>query len=88
MTAKNIFSGRAPMRAGAPTHLALVTPSDSTDLSYISQLVYVGSAGTLHVTTVGGETLITPTLTQGWHPMELSRIHATGTTAGNLMVGW
>lgn len=74
--------------AGGPQHLAIVTPSDTEDLVNVSQWVYLESAGTLSVTTRGGETLVTPTLSPGWHLMELNRIHATGTTATGIMVGW
>ncbi|WP_343078779.1 spike base protein, RCAP_Rcc01079 family [Ostreiculturibacter nitratireducens] len=79
-------SARGP--AGGPTHLALVTPSDSEDLAQVSQWVYLATDGTLKVTTRGGETLMTPVLVAGWHLMELTRIHATGTSATGIMVGW
>ncbi|WP_434287489.1 spike base protein, RCAP_Rcc01079 family [Celeribacter sp. SCSIO 80788] len=88
MPAIDDFQGRAPARAGGPANLALVTPNDSTDLSHVSQWVYVGAAGALKVTTKGGQTLTTPTLIAGWHLIELTRIHATGTTASEIMVGW
>jgi hypothetical protein len=74
--------------AGGPQHLALVTPSDTQDLANVSQWVYLATAGTLRVTTRGGETLTTPSMPAGWHLVELSRIHATGTTATGIMVGW
>ncbi len=74
--------------AGGPTHLALVTPDDGTDLSHVSQWVFLATAGTLAVTTRGGEVLTTPVLPAGWHLMELARIHATGTTATGIMIGW
>ena len=80
------FTSRGP--AGGPLHLARVVPDDGTDLSHVSQWVYLETAGTLGVTTRGGETLVTPELHAGWHLMELTRIHATGTTAGGIMVGW
>ncbi len=88
MTAINQFKGRPISRLGSPTHLAEVTPDDGADLAQVAQIVYVATPGSLRVTTVGGETLTTPTLLPGWHPMEITRIHATGTTAAGLMVGW
>lgn len=75
-------------RAGGPSHLALVTPDDGADLSHVSQWVFIGTPGTLTVTTQGGQTLTTPEMPAGWHLMELVRIHATGTTASGIMVGW
>ena len=87
MSARNQFSDRSQQRLGAPTHLALVVPSDGADLSDVSQMLYVESAGAVRVTTLGGEIITTPTLYPGWHPMEVTRIHASGTTATGLMVG-
>ena len=74
--------------AGGPTHLALVTPNDTEDLSHVSQWLFLEAGGAVRVTTRGGETLTTPALPAGWHIMELTRIHATGTTATGIMVGW
>lgn len=88
MAAYDRFNRTTRGPAGGPQHLALVTPSDSEDLGHVSQWLYIEAAGRLSVTTRGGETLVTPVLAAGWHLMELSRIHATGTTATGLMVGW
>lgn len=88
MAAINSYKHLAYARAGGPPNLALVTPDDATDLTHVSQWIYLGTAGTLQVTTLGGQTLTTPSLHAGWHLMELTRIHATGTTASGIMVGW
>ncbi|MCG7495074.1 hypothetical protein [Thalassobius sp. Cn5-15] len=88
MPAQNQFEGRSPTRAGGPVNLAQITPDDTTDLPVVSQWIYIGGAGTLRVTTLGGQTLTLPNLHVGWHLMELVRIHASGTTATDLIVGW
>ncbi len=88
MSAIDSFGSTSRGRAGGPSHLARVTPSDTADLSHVSQWVYLEAAGTLGVTTRGGAALTTPVLHAGWHLMELRRIHATGTTATGIMVGW
>jgi hypothetical protein len=88
MPAIDSFKSNTRSRAGGPTHLALVTPSDTEDLPHVSQWVYLATAGSLGVTTRGGGTLVTPSLHAGWHLMELVRIHDTGTTATGIMVGW
>jgi len=80
------FNTRTP--AGGPMNLALVAPDDGADLTHVSQWVFLEAAGALRVTTRGGQTLTTPTLPAGWHLMELTRIHATGTSATGIMVGW
>lgn len=72
-------------------NLALVTPSDTVDLAHVSRVIYIGAAGTLAVTTEGGETL---TIASGMlnagmpHKLRISRVFATGTTATGIMVGW
>ena len=88
MPAIDVFGSNMRGPAGGPANLALVTPSDSEDLSHVSQWVYLGTAGTLGVVTRGGQQLTTPSLQAGWHLMELERITATGTTATGIMVGW
>jgi hypothetical protein len=88
MPASDSHRSTARVPAGGPQHLALVTPSDTTDLDHVSQWVYLAASGTLRVTTRGGQTLTTPPLAAGWHLLELTRIHATGTTATGIMVGW
>lgn len=88
MPAVDNFQGHAYTRAGGPANLAVVVPDDGSDLSHVSQWIYIGVAGALKVTTKGGQTLVTPTLVAGWHLMELTRVHATDTTASGIMVGW
>ncbi len=88
MAAIDSFKSTARVPAGGPSNLALVTPSDALDLAQVTQWVYLGASGSLRVTTRGGQTLTTPVLSAGWHLMELTRIHATGTTATGIMVGW
>jgi len=72
-------------------HLALVTPNDTVDLTDVSRVIYIAAAGTLKVTTEGGETvtIASGTLNVGVpHKLRVSRIFATGTTATGIMVGW
>lgn len=88
MTAKDPFRTQTRSRAGGPSHLLNVVPDDSTDLPVVSQWLFLASAGAVTLTTSGGETLTTPIPHAGWHPIEVSRIHATGTTATGIMAGW
>lgn len=72
-------------------HMAVVTPSDTLDLTDVTRSVYIGAAGALKVTTEGGETL---TLASGVlavgvkHDLRLTRIWATGTTATPIVAAW
>ena len=70
------------------SNLALVTPSDSEDLAFVTRAIYVGAAGAVRVTTLGGQTLTTPELSEGWHPIRVARVWATGTTASGIMAAW
>lgn len=64
------------------------TPNDSTDLPVTSRAIYVGTAGDLRVTTAGGDVVTFANLQAGILPMRVKRIHATGTTAGDIVVIW
>lgn len=70
-------------------NLAIVTPNDSVDLEYASRAIWLGVEGAIKVTTLGGQTVTTPTLAAGFpHPIRATRIWATDTTATGIMVGW
>lgn len=85
-------SGSSPLRATNPaTHAALPTPSDSTDLTYITRGISFSAAGTLKVTLAGGETLVIPSgaLAAGiMHPLEITRLWSTSTTIADPVVYW
>ncbi len=72
------------------THLAEVTPNDSADLANFSRTLFVGVGGDVTGDTVGGEAAITlKNVAAGMHhPIRLTRIDATGTTATDIVVGW
>jgi hypothetical protein len=67
-------------------HLYPFTPSDSADIpGGTSSAIYIAVAGALHVTTASGQNVVTPSLIAGWHPIRVTRVWATGTTATGLM---
>lgn len=88
MSAKDHFRTQNRSRAGGPSHLINVTPDDNADLPFVTQWLYLANQGELTITTSGGETLTTPVLQAGWHPIEVSRVYASGTTATGIMAGW
>lgn len=64
----------------------LVAPSDSVDLAKVARGVYIGSSGDLRVTLEKGTTVTFTALSGGIiHPIAAKRIHATGTTATNIL---
>jgi hypothetical protein len=70
------------------THLAAVTPHDTNDLAFLSRGVYVGVTGNLAVLDAAGNAVTITSLAAGvWHPLRLSRIKSTGTTATSILIG-
>jgi len=64
-----------------------VTPSDIADLPNASRALYVGGAGDVEVTTVGGDT-VTLAAASGFLPLCVARVHAAGTTATDIVALW
>ncbi len=70
------------------TYSTTVTTSDSAILP-ITRAIYVGVAGTVKVTYGTGITDTLTNLAAGvWHPMQVSVIWATGTTATDIHAGY
>lgn len=71
----------SPAEAGAP-----ITPSDATALPYATRAIYVGGAGNLRLTLVGGDTITLQAVAAGMiYPLRASHVRATGTTATALV---
>ena len=51
-------------------------------------VIYVGTPGDLAYISAGGDESIMVAAPVGWHPVNLTRVLTTGTTAGNLLAGW
>jgi hypothetical protein len=71
---------------GAPDQPAsraeAVTPSDSTDLTYVSRGLWVGGAGNVAVTMVSGDAVTFSGVVAGTLlPIRVSRVKSTSTTA-------
>lgn len=62
-----------------------ITPSDSQDLAETTMSLYVTTPGSLTVTLFGGSTVTYPNIAAGRHPLCISRVFATGTTATGLI---
>lgn len=61
-----------------------VTPSNTVDLVNVSRALWVGVAGDVKVTMASGQAVTFTALTIGWHPLRVSRVWSTGTTATNI----
>lgn len=63
-----------------------ITPDDGNDLPQAARAIYVGASGDLEVVTLGGTTVLFAGLSAGTTlPCSVSRVHATNTTAANLV---
>lgn len=82
------FKGFTPGLSAPITDAAVVTPSDSDDLPRVTRALYIGTAGNARVTLASGTVANFAGLAVGWHPVRVSRIHATGTTAANIIGCW
>lgn len=71
-------------------HAAAVTPADGTDLTSQALALYVGGAGHVKITTVGGESVTLTTMAAGviHHGLAIARVWSTGTTATNIIAFW
>lgn len=73
------------------THIALVTTSDTVDLTNVTRYISIGVAGALKVTTLGGESVIIPSgsLPVGQLiPLRVTRVWTTGTVATGIVAFW
>lgn len=67
---------------------AVITPSDSVDLTHATRAIRVSSAGDVKVTTVGGDTFVITAMTAGETlPIRVSRVWVTGTTVTGQILG-
>lgn len=65
---------------------AAVTPSDTTDLTFISRALYVGTGGNIVVTMMGGGDVTFSNIPDGTIlPIRVSRVKSTSTTASNIV---
>ena len=76
------FSGYTSGLDSPGSNLFAVTPGSAFPAP--ARAIFVGVAGAVNLTTVGGDTL-TATLTAGWHPIRVASIASSGTTATGIL---
>ncbi len=63
-----------------------ITPNDATDLSEVTRTLYIGGAGDITLTTKEGTQVTFSSLNAGsLLPIRATKVHATGTTATNIL---
>ena len=90
MAAQDASPTSSPLPVFGPArNAALVTPSDSADLDFITTGIYVGGAGNIKVTMQGGQSvLLSGVLAGSVLPLRVSRIWSTTTTATTIVALW
>lgn len=71
-------------------NIIAITPSDSTNLANTTRAIYVSGTSTIKIDTAGGQTGVTIANLAGgiWHPIQATKIYATGTSATGLLGSW
>ena len=84
------MSTSSPNTALPAENAVAVTPNDSTDLTYTTRAVLVGTGGDLEVVMAGaGNTVVIAGVPDGaFLPIRVSRIKATNTTASGITAFW
>ena len=63
-----------------------ISPGDGSDVTYATRAVWVGGAGDLKVTMLGGDTITLVGVPAGCLiPIRVSRVWSTGTTATSIV---
>jgi hypothetical protein len=91
MAASDAFSTNKAALGTPAEHVALVTPHDTNELSYVTRGISFKTAGDLKVVTVGGETVVIPSgaLAAGViHPLRVKQVYDTGTAAVSIVAYW
>jgi hypothetical protein len=71
---------------GPATQGFAITPGDGSDLAIATRALWVGGAGDVKVTTLGGDTVILVGVTAGsLIPIRVSRVFSTSTTATSIV---
>lgn len=72
-----------------PRSAAAVTPSDGTDLAFITNSLYIGTGGTVSVNMAETGDAVSYTVYDGQTLVgAFARVRATGTTATNIVAQW
>lgn len=72
------------------TGLMAITPHDDNDITEACRALYVGVSGDVEVILKGDTTsVVLKDLAAGvWHPMQVTRVRATGTAATDIVAGF
>lgn len=70
------------------SNAAIVTPSDTVDLSDTTRALLLPTAGTVTVDMAGEGTQIALPLLAGYNPCRVTRVYSTGTDVSDIVAVW
>lgn len=73
----------SPHPAGSMQSSYQIVPNDTKDIDPLPRVVYIGVAGDVHYVMINGHER-TRSLPAGYHPLQMKKIFATGTTASEI----
>jgi hypothetical protein len=80
------FAGQQPGLDSPAASAEAVVPSDAAPLAAPARALYVGSAGSLRVVMLAGQTVSFAGVQAGMvYPLRVTQVLATGTTAGGIV---
>jgi hypothetical protein len=90
MTAIDTFEKQPELRWSPAANAVAVTPSDSTELTYVSRALYVGVGGNLAVKLRDDSiAVVLVGVAEGSVlPLQVKQVMATDTTATNIVALW
>ncbi len=86
---ENPFESHATPHPGTFDNALAITPDDNAELPVVPSLIWLGTPGDVRITALNGETvtLKNPSNMQ-FMIVRGTRIHASGTTAGDIVLLW
>jgi hypothetical protein len=83
------FSKFSRSLTSPPEDAAAILPDDATPLGHVPRAIFVGQGGDLKVRMLrGGEVTLVNVASGSLIPLRVSHVHATGTTAADLVGLW
>ncbi len=88
MPSTDTFASFAPSPSTPARRIQTLTPNDASDLTVVAKALYLGLSGDLTIVPAGSVDGTPVTLKNhpaGYVPVQVRRLHATGTTAAQIV---
>ena len=88
MPSTDAYAAFSPSPSTPARRLEALTPNDGADLGRVAKALFIGAPGDLKITPAGasdGEAVTLKDHPAGYVPVQVRRLHASGTTAGHIV---